>query len=358
MRHALWPEGKCNARSVTHEAEVTAMDSQREMIFNRVGVRDPQVDNIEGASLLVPEGWTLTGGFYWMPTFALQVNFLAQVTDPVTGASVFMLPVQQFVWAMQQAVPMAPGTNWLGSVLYPPPRDAFEFVRLFYLPGPLQHLAHARVVQVEDLPKYAEAVWRTLGDRRGVRVTRLRHAYEWGGRAWEEDVYVTLVCDPPGAITMWWGEGYAMRAPAGELDRMRPILSVPVRSVRFSLDWEATRDYVRDLFRKNVNDTIIRTAQWGHLVRQYREELSQAHRQVWAERQAAQDRQSFALREVLGGIETFKNPFDSHTVEVPAGYQQQWVNPQGQVILSNNPMYDPRPGSNVDWRNMERYKPG
>jgi secreted PhoX family phosphatase len=81
------------------------------------------------------------------------------------------------------------------------------------------------------------------------------------------------------------------------------------------------------------------------------------HRQTWEERQASQDRQSFALREVLGGIETYKNPFDSHTVEVPAGYQHQWVNPQGQVILSNNPMYDPRHGSNVDWRSMERYKP-
>jgi len=332
------------------------MDSQQQMKFNRVGIHDPAVDNVEGASLLVPEGWTLGGGFHWMPLFSLQANLLVQVTDPGTGASVFTLPLQQFVWPMQP-VPMPVGSNWLGSVLLPPPRDAFEFVRTFYLPGPLQHLGGARIVQVEDLPKLAAEVSRTVGGQRTARVTRLRHAYEWGGRAWEEDVHITVVYSQPSAVTMWWGYGHAMRAPAGELDRMLPVLSVPVQSLRYGLDWEATRDYVRDLFRQNARDEVFRTMQFGQLLRQHREELRRTHQQVWEERQAAQDRQNFIFRETLGGIETYKNPFDSHTVELPAGYRHQWVSPQGQVILSNDPMYDPRHGSTVDWRSMDRYMP-
>lgn len=332
------------------------MDSQQQMIFNRVAIHDPAVDNIEGASLLVPEGWTVGGGFYWMPLFSIQANLLVQVSDPGTGASVFTLPLQQFVWSMQP--PLLPtGSNWLGSVLLPPPRDAVEFMRAFYLPGPLQHLGGARIVQVEDLPKYAAAVSRTLGDQRTVRVTRLRHAYEWGGRAWEEDVYVSLVYGQPGAVTMWWGEGHAMRAPAGELDRMRPVLSVPVQSLRYSLDWEATRDYVRHLFRQNAQDELFRTGRWGEMLRQYREQIREMHRQTWEERQAAQDRQSFALREVLGGIETYKNPFDSHAVELPANFGHQWVNRGGTIFLTTNAMDDPRVGSTEEWVRMERYRP-
>lgn len=333
------------------------MDSQQQMTFNRVGIHDPAVDNIEGASLLVPEGWTLGGGFHWMPLFSLQANLLIQVSDPSTGASAFTLPFQQFVWPMQQTL-LPVGSNYLGSVMLPPPRDAVEFVRMFYLPGPLQHLGGARIVRVEDLPKLAAEVSRTLDGQRTARVTRLRHAYEWGGRAWEEDVHVTVVYSPPSALIKWWGYGHAMRAPAGELDRMLPVLSVPVQSLRYSLDWEATLEYVRHLFRQNMWGEVDATRRLGELIRQNREEMRQMHRQVWEERQAIQDRQNFIFRETLGGIETYKSPFHSHTVELPAGYRHQWVSPQGQVILSNDPMYDPRHGSTVDWRSMERHMPG
>lgn len=332
------------------------MDSQQAMTFNRVAIHDPEVNNIEGASLLVPEGWTLGGGFHWMPLFSQQVDLLIQLVEPSTGASVFTLPSQQFVWTTQPSM-LPIGSNWLGSVLLPPPRDAIEFVRAAYLSGPLQHLGGARIVGIEDVPKAAAEISRKAGPQRTVRVTRLRHAYEWGGRAWEEEVTINLVYEQPGVVMFWWGYGTAMRAPAGELDRMRPVLSVPLQSLRYTLDWEATLEYARKLFQEYARGTVIRTRKLGELWHQHREEIREMHRQVWEERQAAQDRQSFALREVLGGIETYKNPFDSHTVEVPAGYQQQWVNPQGQVILSNNPMYDPRHGSNVDWRSMERYKP-
>jgi hypothetical protein len=326
------------------------------MIFNRVAIHDPEVNNIEGASLLVPEGWTLGGGFHWMPLFSQQADLLIQVVDPSTGASVFTLPNQQFVWTTQPSM-LPIGSNWLGSVLLPPARDAIEFVRAVYLSGPLQHLGGARIVGVEDVPKAAAEISRTAGPTRTVRVTRLRHAYEWGGRAWEEEVTINLVYEQPNVVMFWWGYGTAVRAPAGELDRMRPVLSVPLQSLRYTLDWEAALEYARKLFQEYARGTVNRTRKLGELMRQHREEIREMHRQVWEERQAAQDRRSFALREVLGGIETYKNPFDSHTVEVPSGYQQQWVNPQGQVILSDNPMYDPRHGSNVDWRNMERYKP-
>jgi hypothetical protein len=333
------------------------MDSQQTMKFNRVAIHDPEVNNIEGASLLVPEGWTLRGGFQWVPDFSQQADLLIQVVDPSTGASVFTLPNQQFVWTTQPLM-MPIGSNWLGSVLLPPARDAIEFVRANYLSGPLQHLGGARIVGVEDVPKAAAEISRTAGPTRTVRVTRLRHAYEWGGRAWEEEVTINLVYEQPSVVMFWWGYGTAMRAPAGELDRMRPVLSVPLQSIRYTLDWEAALMYVRGLFQQNMRSIVHHTGELGRRMREQAAQIREMHRQTWEERQASQDRQSFALREVLGGIETYKNPFDSHTVEVPSGYQQQWVNPQGQVIVSNEPMYDPRHGSNVDWRSMERYRPG
>ena len=334
------------------------MDSKQAMKLNRVAIHDPEVNNIEGASLLVPEGWTLGGGFHWMPLFSQQADLLIQVSDPSTGASVFTLPTQQFVWTTQPSM-LPIGSNWLGSVLLPPARDAFEFVRAVYLSGPLQHLGGARIVHVEDLPQVAAEVSRSAGSQRTVRVTRIRHAYEWGGRAWEEEVTIHLVYEQPNVVMFWWGYGNAMRAPAGELDRMRPVLSVPLQSLRFSLDWEATLEYARKLFQQNAQRTVIRTAEWGRLLRQHQEEIREMHRQVWEERQASQDRRSFALREVLGGIETYKNPYDSHTVELPSGYHYQWMRSDGRAVYQTTlPNDDPGRGTTEQWQLMERYRPG
>ncbi|MEA2562384.1 MAG: hypothetical protein QOH06_3888 [Acidobacteriota bacterium] len=333
------------------------MNSQQAMTFNRVAIHDPEVNNIEGASVLVPEGWTLAGGFYWLPLFSQQADLLIQVTDPSTGASVFTLPSQQYVWTTQPSM-LPIGSNWLGSVLLPPARDAFEFVRAIYLSGPLQHLGGARVVHVEDVPKAAAEISRTAGPQRAVRVTRVRHAYEWGGRGWEEEVTINLVYDRPSDLMFWWGYGTAMRAPAGELDRMRPVLSVPLQSLRYTLDWEAALEFARKLFRQYAEGTVDRAGRLGDLWRQHSAEIREIHRATWEERQASQDRKSFALREVLGGIETYKNPYDSHTVEVPAGYDYQWVKRDGTVFQTSNPQDNPGHGSNEEWQLMDRYRPG
>jgi hypothetical protein len=333
------------------------MHSQQSMRFNRVAIHDPEVNNIEGASLLVPEGWTVGGGFRWNPDFSQQADLLIQVNDPRTGAGVMTLPSQQFVWTTQQ-LEMPVWSNWLGSVLLPPARDAIEFLKAIYLPGPLQHLGGTRIVGVEDVPRAAAEIARIAGPTCTVRVTRVRHAYEWGGRAWEEEVTINLVYEPPNAAMRWWGYGTAMRAPAGELDRMRPVLSVPLQSIRYTLEWEAALTYVRRLFQQRMVSIVKNTGELGRLMREHAAQISEMHRQVWEDRQASQDRQSFALREVLGGIETYKNPYDSHTVEVPAGYDYQWIKRDGSVFQTSNPQDNPGHGTNEEWQLMDRYRPG
>ena len=63
------------------------------ILFDKVAVRDPWVNNIEGATLLVPEGWRVEGGITWMPNFSIQANLLIRVTDPQSGAAAETLPL-------------------------------------------------------------------------------------------------------------------------------------------------------------------------------------------------------------------------------------------------------------------------
>jgi len=334
--------------------------SGQTMKFNKVSIRDPMVNNIDSASLLVPEGWKLEGGVVWMPLFSMQANLLVRVSDPKTGASVDMLPAQQFNFPTQNmgGLAMQPGSNWMGSVLLPPPRNAAEFVQTVYIPGPLAHLRTARLVKADDMPKLAEIASRGVPGNLTFQCARLRYAYDINGRAWEEDVYTTLTFSPQNGWTaMWWCSAYAMRAPAGQLDAMTPILTVPVQSTRTTLEWYAMLEEVRKVFRngqiQGQQDQIRFQQQWT----QYRAQATAAHQQAWQERQASQDRQNFAVREILGGVETYKNPFESHAVQLPHGYNNYWVNAQGTYVMTSDPNFDPRPGTTDDWRRMDRYAP-
>lgn len=329
------------------------------MKFNNVTIRDPAANNIEGATLLVPAGWSIEGGFVWMPLYLIQANLLLRVTDPATGATVETLPLQQYVWLMQQVVPMQLGQNYLGSVYLNPPRHPAEFVQGVWMPDMLRHLWGARLERVDDLPEYAMETARSQGAGRTVWATRLRYAYHYGGRAWEEDVYVTLVFDQSNGVSMlWWGFGHTMRAPAGELDRMTPLLSVPIQSLRETLEWSAMREFVRGLFRQNRRDLLSDQVRLNQMWMQHREEMRQSHQRSFEEQQAAQARINFTRREILGGIETYVNPFESRTLELPPGYNHYWMSNDGQIIGSNEEMFVPRPDdSNREWRHMERFRP-
>jgi hypothetical protein len=330
----------------------------RRVVFNRVAIRDPQVNDIEGATLLLPEGWRLEGGFVWMPPFALQANLLVRAHDPQTGAAVEILPMQHYVWPMQMAVPMQIGQNWLGSVVMPPPRNAVEFVQNVYMQGPLQHLRGARLEGVEDMPQLAAELARAQGMGQTVHVTRLRYSYNFGGRGWEEDVNFTLTFEPSdGMIVMWYGAGNAMRAPAGELGRMRPLLDVPVQTLRFTLDWSAALHHARKVYQQGRAEHMHRVGELGIMLTQHRDEMRRVHQQTYEAQQASQDRISFARREVLGGVQTYVNPFNSRTVELPAGYRHNWVSDDGQVICTDEEMFDPQQGDRRTWQDMARYRP-
>jgi hypothetical protein len=139
------------------------------MRFTRLSVRDPGANNMEAVSFLIPAGWKAEGGVQWFPDHTIQANLLMKVSDPKTGATVEFLPIQNFTWFTQMVVPMQPGTNYLGNILWPPILDLPRFIQSFYVPGALGRLQGARVVHTENLQKVAEGV--------ATRMTSLKRCY-------------------------------------------------------------------------------------------------------------------------------------------------------------------------------------
>lgn len=331
---------------------------KREKIF------DPEALNIVGASLLLPEGWTMEGRFEWMPLYTMQANLFLRVADPGTSAWMTMLPAQQFVYETQPMGFGQPGSNWLGSVLLPPPQDPVHAVGMLFMNGPLQHLRQAQVMAVNDMPSYGQAVQRGLLVAATAHATRLRYAFNWNGQGWEQDVYLTLVFGQPSmGIGMWWCVGsYSFGAPAGQLDRLTPMLSVPTLSVRLTQDWFSLLQQMQVLFAENIKRqqgrkggqiwgmTDTPGVVWSRGAAQIREKF----RPDWQRRQAALAQEQSALIQLIGGLETYADPFDSSPVQLPVGQGSYWMSAEGDVVGSDEQGFDPSARSGVEWRPMQR----
>jgi hypothetical protein len=53
-------------------------------------------------------------------------------------------------------------------------------------------------------------------------------------------------------------------------------------------------------------------------------------------------------------VESYQNPFEGRSVELPSGYSHVWANRSGEYILSNSANYNPNVDSNIQWQEMKK----
>jgi hypothetical protein len=96
---------------------------------------------------------------------------------------------------------------------------------------------------------------------------------------------------------------------------------------------------------------------YGEAAREYRDWSQKNWQQVVDQRNTSQDKNNFAVRENLGGVQTYVNPYDAKVpLELPGTYKHYWVNPQGRVMGSDDPSVNPNVGSTEEWKQLPRYQ--
>lgn len=56
-------------------------------------------------------------------------------------------------------------------------------------------------------------------------------------------------------------------------------------------------------------------------------------------------------------METYYNPLEGKTVELPTGYDNVWVNNLGEYVLAENSSYNPNIGGNQNFQRLALAKP-
>jgi hypothetical protein len=320
--------------------------------FTRLSVKDPGINNIECVSMLIPAGWTTEGGVQWFPDYAILANLLMRITDPQSGAMIEFLPIQHFTHIANPVVPMQPGQNYMGMIVWEPITDIPRFVQTFYMPQVLQHLQHARQLSQENLDKVAATYAQAYGLQH-VKCGRVRYEFDHAGQTWQEDVYVTITYTPWEMGTLWSvPSAYSFRAPKGKLDAMTPQMAATVNSMRLNLDWFAGYQYVQKLFNDRMAGSIRDARAISDTITRNSEEIRRMYSDSYRRQSESQDRISASFSEYVRGVETYKNPFEDRPVQLPSGYNDAWVNARGEYILSNSAGFDPNVGDTTEWRRM------
>lgn len=104
--------------------------------------------------------------------------------------------------------------------------------------------------------------------------------------------------------------------------------------------------------------SLKNSAAYAEAARQYRDWSQKNWQQVADDRNASQDRKAFQVRENLGAVQTYQNPFGtSAPVQLPTTYRYYWGDKQGNYLGSDDPNANPNTGSSVEWKQMPPYQP-
>lgn len=328
------------------------------MKFTPQTITDPAANNVGALTFLLPVGWQSQGQIVWLHEFSVLANLRLRLWDTNTGTLLEWLPTQHFSYTDQLPGLLQPGANWMGAIVAPPVSDAAQFVEGFWAPQALPHLRGLRPLAREDFPRLAR---QTVANDAGwqAQSVRLRYAFEQQGKPWEQDVYFTLAYAPVNnGVAMWNVQrAYTCVAPKGGLDANAALIKAVVANANFTPEWLATYSVVQQLRRQGLQQQMADTAAFGRKLQDYTAHIRQLGQQMHEERMKSFDRIAESQREYLGGVETYTDPFQRQGFYLPAGYKEHWVNPKGEVILSEQTGYNPNVGDVNDWRRMERRDP-
>lgn len=307
----------------------------------------------EAFQILIPNGWQTTGGILWRHDLANLATLAMRVTSPNGAEAVEFFPLTPHSWPPPFG--FAQGNNYLGNMLLPPV-DPAVYVQQMILPQ-FRRQVNARIIERQVLPAVAQAL-AISAQQRGystVKTEKVRLEYAEGGTMMHEDIYCALVYGQYPTGTIWSADRlYSFKAPKGELDSRAALFQALVASQQINLSWFNKYLQVVGMWQQNVMASIQSAGMLSRYISQTYDEISAMNRQAWETYQAAADRINRQFSEYVRGVETYQNPFESRSVELPSGYQDVWANAKGEYILSASPNFNPNVGSTQNWQRLTK----
>jgi hypothetical protein len=329
---------------------------------------DQQGIGTEAFRMLIPSDWNFEGGIEWRfdnPGAPAVAKFW--VREPNGKAELQLLPAQSFFSTEDPTVlyyfPV--GSKYYGNEVRPyPALGPSETLKQIIIPRFRGNVTNLQIVSEQSLPEVADLLRAGLPAQPNTttEAAMIRIEYEQNGKPMEEEIYCVIETATFKTYyplitynnTLWMADYlFSFKAEKGGLDSQYKIFQTMMYSFRLNPQW--FNKYVQ-LIDYLVQQQITIIQDWGKLseyISQTSDDISDMVWQSYNNRNAANDRMADDFSHYLNGTDTYYNPIDQNTVELPSGYSDAWVNGLGEYILSDNVNYNPNIGSGQNWQRME-----
>ena len=154
-----------------------------------------------------------------------------------------------------------------------------------------------------------------------------------------------------GVIANFFLEGFALRAPKGELEQHKPLLTTMMASTRQNPGWVAAiAQHRRKMQRMRLKGMWNR-----HQIRmRTHREIAAMQKWGWEKQQASRDAQAATFSRTMREVELFDDPVLGRNIELSAGYKFVYRNNKGEYLLFNDPLLDPNMQFEGDWQKLRR----
>ncbi len=355
------------AEGATVQATGAGEEHQKQSLRFRTEVCiDRSGTGAEAFRMLVPAGWKFDGGITWiLDNPGMPATAWLRAGNASAPEELEVFPNQSFFWTdnpmNQQMFP--PGSRYFGAEVHVPvgPVQALKSIVLRRFRPSARNLA---VVHEEHLPELAASLGvssRAPGmsaDGGKLRVTYMRQ-----GVAVDEEFYALVESFKIPIQSMFghftnnfWTVSYifSVKAPLGKLDSLGALFRTMGTSIRVNPLWMNTYVQVVNFLIQNQMQKIRSASELSRIISQTHREISDDMMRSWEERQGVYDRLSERFSQNIRSVDEYYDPVSERSVELPAGYQNAWVNGLGEYVIAEQEDYNPNIGSNQNWQRMER----
>jgi hypothetical protein len=335
--------------------------------YKTVSFVDSQGIGIKAFSMLIPENWQSSSNITWIldnPAMPVSGAFKAWNSNGAEEYNYF--PNQAFFYSTNpmntQLFP--PGSRYFGALVHEvlSPEEALTEIAVPMFRSDVEDLA---VISKQELPNLAATFATGTDPQTGVitsaTAAKIKIEYKLNGVAMEEEMYCVIQSMDIPIQTLYgttrnvnWYMTYleSFRAEKGKLDSESKIFQTISFSAKTDENWlNKYNQVVNYLIQKQIQQ-IQSIGQLSNIISQTSNEISDENYKAWQQSQDVYDRLANDFSNNILGVQTYNNPIDGGTVDLPSGYSNAWANSLGEYILSDSPSYNPNTESNLNWQQL------
>jgi hypothetical protein len=318
-------------------------------------------------SLLIPSDWQFDGTVDWnLDNTLMPASANIKAWNPNGTEEFDIFPNIAFFWTdnplIQQTNPA--GSTYFGALVNPP-IGPIEALKERVLPMFRSNVENLNVVSEQDLPQmdrlFKTGTDPTSGMSYSASSGKIRAEYSLNGVAMEDEMYcviqsINIPLQSIYGITTsnnWYMTYLAsFRAEKGTLDSESKVFQTMAASCTIDKNWLNKYNQLVAYLIQNQIRQIQSAGQLSDILAQTNDQISDENLKDWEQRQNVNDQLVTDFSNQILEIQPYNNPIDGTTVDLPAGYDNAWVNSLGEYILADNPSFNPNVGSNLNWQPM------